>query len=111
MRICFWRSRSGFDRVANEALADPVNAHLLAGRWAGLYRIEGVEVIGSTVALFLDADKGTSGSFLAHNATTHQISDYQPIHVSSLAMDYSHPDWEGKRIKDDWFVMFARERE
>ena len=60
LRVSFWWSRPGLDRLANKALADPDNAHHLAGQWAGLYRIADVEVSGSNViAIYLEKGNGT----------------------------------------------------
>src|SRR5262249_54266349 len=70
LRVSFSLSRPALDRIADEALADPDNAHRLASRWAGLYQIAGVEVIGKTVVLYLGKNGGSYGFVRVPRATT-----------------------------------------
>src|SRR5437016_5302817 len=61
MRIALLASTPDMDQLADTALADPANAGKLAGRWAGVYRIDGVQVIGKTVVLYVGKDRGDYG--------------------------------------------------
>jgi hypothetical protein len=113
MRVCFWLSRPALDDVATQALADPANAHILSGRWAGLYRIAGVEVIGSTVVVYTDEDKGTYGFVRAPDVLTDTITCGDRASASAEQQpdfpipDKRNSDREAKRIGGDWFVMYS----
>lgn len=111
--VAFHLSRPGLDALADEAIRDPVKAPLLAGRRAGLFRIEGVEVIGRTVLLYIDHEKGMYG--FAHIPNTDRpfvqnvpksedpkfrFADFPPTH------DLRH-DPRAERIAGDWFVVFS----
>ena len=112
MHVAFLLSRSQLENIADEAIADRAKAHLLAGRWAGLYRIEGVEVIGNTVVLYLDEDKGTYGFARVPGARSDEIYN-MPGHEENLHFHRDFPktegwhDPEGKRISGDWFVVYS----
>jgi hypothetical protein len=112
MHVSFFLSRPALDRMADEALKDPANAHLLAGRWAGLYHINGVEVLGKTVVLYLGEDKGNYGFARVPKASGDLIlnlpgrKDYPHYHGDfPKHVDFKDP--EGKRITGDWFVMYS----
>ena len=112
MRVSFLLSRPGLDSMADEAFADPVNAHLLAGRWAGLYRINGVEVIGNTVVLYLNKDKGSYGFARVPGAAGDLIfnvpgDEDSPHYQRDFPKQVGLKDPEGKRIAGDWFVMYS----
>jgi hypothetical protein len=113
MRISFWWSRSALDRLANKALADPDNAHLLAGQWAGVYRIVSVEVIGSTVILYLDEDKRSEGFVREPRTSSDNIQNQDPVESGDYHLFTTFPkggDLEnrvGKRMSDEWFVMYS----
>lgn len=94
MRASFWWSRSAFDRLADEALADPDNAHLLGGRWAGLYRIDRVEVTGPIVSLYLDKVEGISG--FGRGLVPAHTSEIGKTNVVGLS------DW--KQLNEYWFA-------
>jgi hypothetical protein len=98
LRVSFWWSRSALDRVANEALADPDHAYLLAGKGAGLYRVAGVEVSGKSVAISVEQGNHTSGFVRAPTKPT----DTPYINFSEDADE----GWGAKWIKDDWFVIY-----
>jgi hypothetical protein len=104
-------SRSSLDRLADEALADPENAHLLAGRWAGLYRIDGVEVIGETVVLYIGKDRGSYGLARVPGAPGHRIFNIRhsadmPGYYADFPEDDGRRFPRGERIAGGWFVMF-----
>ena len=112
MRISFALSRSAFDDIADEALKDPKNAHLLAGHWTGLYRIEGVEVIGKTVVLYFDNNKDEYGFARVPNAASEIIFnisflEHNPHYHEDFPKQEGGSTPEGKRIKGDWFVMYS----
>jgi hypothetical protein len=111
MHVAFLLSRPALDRMADEALADPANAHLLAGRWAGLYPISGVEVIGNTVVLYLGKDKGSYGFARVPGATEDVIfnmpGDEDNGHYHRDFPKWDGPNYrEGKKMAGDWFVMY-----
>ena len=112
LRVSFSLSRSALDRIADEALADPDNAHRLAGRLAGLYQIAGVEVIGKTVVLYLGKNGGSYGFVRVPRATTDVIynrprSENDPQNHRDFPRDEGFPDPKGSRIRGDWFVMYS----
>jgi hypothetical protein len=101
-------SRPLLDRLADKALADPANAHHLAGRWAGLYHVAGVEVLGNTVVLYLGEDKGSYGLLRVPGATTDAINDppdLLPFPDFPKGAGAEGPS--GKRASGDWFVMYS----
>jgi hypothetical protein len=112
MKVAFLLSRPWLDGMADEALADRANAHILADRWAGLYRIMGVEVIGNTVVLYLGENKGSYGFARVPGATddviynTSHKKDGPQNHLDFPSQD-GHSDPMGRRISDDWFVMYS----
>jgi len=112
LHISFFVSRPWLDRIADEALADPANAHLLAGRVAGLYQISGVEVIGNTVVLYIGKDRGNYGFARVPGTTSSLISNDRDVPNNP----HDHRDFprregfrdpEGKRIMGNWFVMYS----
>jgi hypothetical protein len=113
MRVSFWWSRSALDHLADKALADPDNASQLAGKRAGVYRIAGAEVIGSTVVLYLDNDKGSYAFVRVPGTLPNKIQnqnaygglEYQQS--SDFPKNGTHDDRVGERIGDDWFVMYS----
>jgi hypothetical protein len=105
-------SRSSLDDIADEALTDPANAPLLAGRRTGLYRIAGVEVIGSTVVLYLGQDRGSYGFARVPGATSDVIynrpdSEDDPQDYRAFPGGHGFSELEGKRLMGDWFVMYS----
>ena len=112
MHICFLLSRPAMNRLADEALADPANAHLLSSRWAGFYKISGVEVIGNTVVLYLGKDEGNYGFARVPGATTDTIFNV-PGHEDNAHFYRDFPkqqlagDPVGERMTGDWFVMYS----
>jgi hypothetical protein len=111
MQVSFRVSRPALDRIADEALADPANAHPLTGRWAGLYRIAGVEVIGKTVVLYLGRDKGSYGFARIPEAKNDAIFSRSGYGTAEERVDLptgEHQDMSaGERMADDWFVVFS----
>lgn len=111
MQAAFFLSRPALDRIANEALVNPANRHLLVGQWAGLYRIEDVEVINGTVVLYTDRPEGTYGFARVPGAKSDKI--YNGGHMDSPNHHQDFPDWkyprdrEGQRITGDWFVVYS----
>jgi hypothetical protein len=114
MHAAFCLSRPGLDALADEALADPANAHRLAGRRAGVYRVQGVEVIGRTVVLCVDRAEGTYGFARVPGAASDYISNVNngypsesPHHHGDFP-EYRYPrDLVGERMAGDWFVVFS----
>ena len=112
MHVAFLLSQSALDRVADEAIANPANAHRLSGRWAGMYRINGVEVIGQTVVLYLGEDRGNSGFARVPGATSDLIvnmpwNEDSPHYHRDFPEYTGHNDPAGTRVKGDWFVMYS----
>lgn len=110
MRVAFWWSHSALERLADKALADPDNAPQLAGQWAGVYRIAGVEVIGTTVVLYLGQDKRDYGFVRAPGAVNEMIQNqnrFAPLDYQQCEAFPEGEDRVGKRIGDDWFVMYS----
>jgi len=112
MHVSFLLSRPQLDSIADEALANRANAHLLAGRWAGLYQIEGVKVIGNTVVLYLDKDKGSYGFARVPGAKIDEIintpgHEDDPDYHRDFPTQRSFGEPAGKRITGDWFVVYS----
>jgi hypothetical protein len=110
--VSFLVSRPNLDRLADEALADPPNAPRLAGRWAGLYRISGVEVLGNTVVLYLDKDKGSYGFARVPGAASDVICNRpgledDPAQHRDFPKQADPEGPQGQRIAGDWFVMYS----
>jgi hypothetical protein len=115
MRAAFLFSRPALDRMADEALADPANAHLLAGRWAGAYAISGVEVIGNTVVLYVGKDKGSYGFARVPGASSDAIFNMDglednPYYHRDFPKQDGAKDPAGRRMTGDWFVMYSSYR-
>jgi hypothetical protein len=112
MHIAFLMSRAAMDNLADEAMANPANAHLLAGRWVGMYRVAGVEVIGKTVVIYLGKDGGSYGFARVPGVASDLIynlpdSENGP-HIHRDFPETSPPrDPEGRRISGSWFVMYS----
>lgn len=112
MRVGFWLSRSALDRLADEALADPANAPRLASRLAGVYWIDGVEVIGNSVVLHIGSDKGSYGFARVPGVTTDVVfnrtgGEEHPDYHRDFPSQHGGDDPEGMRIGGDWFVMYS----
>jgi hypothetical protein len=112
MQAAFLLSRSALDRVADKALADPAKAYQLAGRWAGLYRIAGVKVLGSTVVLYLGKDRGSYGFTRVPGAEQDYIYNRRgledrPEYHRDFPSGDGHEDRVGSRVVGDWFVMYS----
>jgi hypothetical protein len=111
MHVAFVLSRAAMDDLADEALADAANANLLAGRWVGLYRINGVEVIGKTVVLYVGSDKGSYGFARVPGAakdTIHSGTDPEDPHFHrDFPRRNASNEATGKRLADDWFLMYS----
>jgi hypothetical protein len=112
MRLAFLVSRPALDHMADEALADPANAHRLAGRWAGLYQVAGVEVIGKTVVVYVGTDRGSYGFIRAPGAPADLINNgaqgivgYETF--SGFPPGQRSNDLAGRRMEGDWFVMYS----
>ncbi len=109
----FHVSRPWLDTLADEALTDPPNAHRLVGRWAGGYRVAGVEVIGETVVIYVDRPEGNYGFARVPGARTDHI-----VHMPDRPNDPTHhaafppygrndADPVGQRLAGDWFVVYS----
>jgi hypothetical protein len=113
MYASFKLSRAALDSLADEALRAPENAHLLAGRRAGLYRIDRVEIIGNTVLLYVNTFKRTGFGFArVPSARDDVIFNHQGLeHLSHFCADFppesNRQDPEGERITGDWFVVYS----
>jgi hypothetical protein len=112
MRGGFYVSYPWFDSLADEALADPADAHRLAGRWACGYRIAGVEVIDKTVVFYLDRPEG--------NYAFARVPGARSNHILNRPQDsvHHHPAFPpdsgrgriepvGDRILGEWFVVYS----
>jgi hypothetical protein len=114
MHACFVVSQPWFDALADEALADPGNAHRLTGRWAGGYRVAGVEVIGETVVIYLDRPEGNYGFARVPGAKSDHIYN-MPHSPGGLGNHQAFPPYSGRnftdpvgdRIAGDWFVVYS----
>jgi hypothetical protein len=107
-------SRRGFDALADEALADPASAHRLAGRWAGIYRVAGVEVIDRTVVFYVGTTDGPYGFARVPGARSDSVYNlpYQPEDRENHRAFPSDGrraffDPVGRRITGDWFVVYS----
>lgn len=112
LKLGFHASRGAFDRVADLALSDPENLEGLSGTWAGVYWIEGVEVIGSTVVLYLDRPDGRFGfARVPYSAEDHILnmprSDGNPHGQVEFPLYSGLKDRVGDRIADDWFMVYS----
>jgi hypothetical protein len=114
MYVGFYLSRPGLDSLADEALADRANAHRLVGRWAGGYRVAGVEVIGETVVLYLDHPEGNYGFARVPGARSDHI--YNMSHTPEGPENHrAFPPYNGRKATDpvgqriggDWFVVYS----
>jgi hypothetical protein len=113
MRVGFRLSRSVFDAVADEALKNPADTGRLAGHWAGLYPIAGVEVIGETVVLYVGRDKGNYGFARVPKAPDDLIFNKtgledNPHFFGDFPRQDGQTDPDGMRFEGDWFVMYSR---
>jgi len=108
--VSFQLSCSALDRIADEALADPTNLHLLAGRRAGLYRVEKVEAIGGTVVLYIDQSEGTYGFARVPGVRNDVIHNWGNKDDPNYHQDFPEPkypgDLEGQRIAGDWYLVY-----
>jgi hypothetical protein len=112
LKVASYLSESAFDELADAALADPENADQLANRWAGLYPISGVEVIGKTVVLYVGLDRGSYGFARVPDAPADEIfhvpwAKDQPSHCEEFPKIEGSRDPHGKRIYGDWFVVYS----
>jgi hypothetical protein len=105
MHLSIALSRTAMDEIADEALADPANAHRLAGRWAGFYRIDKVEVLGRTVVLGLGKYFGSDQyGFVRIPGMGNAVPDRMDFRRNPKDRSW---DPEAKRIVDDWFVLYS----
>lgn len=103
------------DRLADAALADPANARLLAGRRAGVYRIDRVELIGNTVVLYTDNSWGEHAFVRAPGAKSDNIHGLPSEDKDDPRFYKDLPkgpngrtdDREARRIRGDWFVLYS----
>ena len=109
----FHLSRPWLDPLADEALADPANAHRLVGRWAGGYRVAGVEVIGETVVIYIDRPEGNYGFARVPGARSDHIYNL-PHRPEGRENHRAFPpdgrngrDPAGDRLAGDWFVVYS----
>lgn len=112
MHAGFIVSQPWFDALADEALADPANAHRLTGRWAGGYRVAGVEVIGETVVFFLDRPEGIYGFARVPGTRSDHIYNLphtpdDPSNHRAFPPSSGLTDPVGDRIAGDWFVVYS----
>ncbi len=112
LHASFLISRPALDGIADQALADPVGAPALAGCWAGLYTIRGVEVIGSTVVLYVGKDKGNYGFARVPGAPSDVIFNMpgledRPMYHRDFPKHDAGNDPVGRRISGGWFVMYS----
>jgi hypothetical protein len=112
MQAGFLVSRPALDGLADEALADPAKAHLLAGRWAGLYRVAGVEVLGKTVVLYLGKDRGSYGFARVPGAAGDVVFNRpglegDPRNRRDFPRQANPEGPQGERMAGDWFVMYS----
>ena len=109
LKLAVYLSRPAFDRLADEAIADPNNASSLSGRWVGLYRIGGVQVVGTNlVALHLRSERGNYGFLRMPNGPAHIQHFYEnyPDHPEQPAKPYEGGGDAIWRVARDWYVMF-----
>jgi hypothetical protein len=112
MHAGFHLSRPWLDANADEALANPANAHRLVGRWAGGYRIAGVEVIGETVVLYIDRSEGCYGFARVPGAKSNHIYNVPgghdiPHNHREFPPNRGGADPVGERLSGDWFVVYS----
>jgi hypothetical protein len=112
LRIGFRLSRPALERLAEEALADPANSSDLAGRWAGVYQIAGVEIIGKTVVLYVGRDRGMYAFARVPGAAADVIFNVpeledSPHFYGNFPIHEGLHDPQGERIDGDWFVMYS----
>jgi hypothetical protein len=113
MKVAFRVSRPALDRMADAALADPKNASLLADRWAGLYQIRAIEVIGNTVVLYLDGYGGQygfarvpgyMGDYIYNNGDAKDPHQHKDFPKGAYQKGFGGPS--GVKIGSDWFVLY-----
>jgi hypothetical protein len=115
MQAGFLISRPAMDRLADAARADPTNAYLLKGSWAGVYQVVKVEVIGEAVVILTSQNRSDYGFIYAPGAHSDLIrsssengendeNSYKSFPKSEFGMD---DDRYAKRIHGDWFVMYS----
>lgn len=112
MYLSFIISRSGLDGIADQALADPANARSLAGHWAGLYRVDGVEIINHTVVIYIGKDGGNYGFARVPGAQVDDIfnmpgDEESPNFCQDFPASAGRKDPNGRRIMGDWFMMYS----
>jgi hypothetical protein len=115
MHAGFYLSRPQFDALADEALANPGNAHQIAGRWAGCHRVTGVEIIDETVIFYLDRPEGNYGFARVPGARSDHIFNLpdKPADRNNhrefppYRRENYYTDPVGQRIAGDWFVVYS----
>jgi hypothetical protein len=113
MQAGFYLSRSAMDRLAAEALSNPEKCEQLVGRWAGVYPIEGIEVIGQTVVLYTAHDRGFYGFLRAPGARSDKIfydsTNTNEHHFAEFPRsdDRIEGDRWAQRVRGEWFVMYS----
>lgn len=112
MNVGFTASRASFDRLANEAISDPTHLDRFSGRWAGLYQVSAVRVIGRTVVFYLDKDGGIYGFARVPGATNDLVFnaqglEFNPNYWHDFPPQIALADPVGDRISGDWFVVYS----
>ncbi len=117
----FALSRAELDRIADEALAQPDNLDRFRGRWAGIYRIYEVKIIGRTVAFctrssemwgFARAPGAPHQQIRSSTMPEEELSSYAHFHfrdfpIEAEARENWISDIEGERLHGDWFVFYS----
>jgi hypothetical protein len=112
LRLSFLLSRSALDRVAERALAGELHVDSMADEWAGVYRIAGVKVMGSTVVIYVGKKAGDYGFARVPGMVQGDLVFNRPGAEERPGYHSDFPravlsDPVGERIAGDWFVMYS----
>lgn len=116
--LAFDWSQTSLDRMADEALANPDDLERFCGRWAGLYAISHVEIIGQTVLLRTGGNMQSCYGFArVPSARSDTIFHSQRDFEHNVPLDAN--TWEflpgdrnierpvGKRVNEKWFIVYS----
>ncbi len=106
----FLVSRATLNQIADEALAQPERLKQQTPRWAGVYEIARIEVIGTTVVVYIGDDP--FGFARVPTAASNIVFNREGIppderRCKDFPIRQGFESCEGDRIFADWFVVYT----